>query len=84
LVEQLIRNQQVIGSSPIAGSRNPNKSCELGLSSASLFARGQQLVSTELRFGFLSYSRRTLFVRPVVMLRFDGWFGAKAAPTQSR
>jgi hypothetical protein len=25
LVEQLIRNQQVIGSSPIAGSKNPSK-----------------------------------------------------------
>ena len=31
LVEQLIRNQQVIGSSPIAGSRIPNKSSDFAM-----------------------------------------------------
>jgi hypothetical protein len=65
LVEQLIRNQQVLGSSPSAGSSFPKKLARLSTPTMQDRHRGQQLGST--RTG----NPLTAFVAPGVRGLFD-------------
>jgi hypothetical protein len=63
LVEQLIRNQQVTGSSPVVGSRFPKRSRDSRLPTMHNRHRGQQLGSSEFALAWTFAGAKRLNIR---------------------